>query len=122
MTWLTAGRYERAIQAAYTPVPIDPSTLPIVSPWSTTELPQIVAEDIFGLNLPENTRSAALRIPTVKRARNLIVNSISPLPLFALRRGQQLPALDDTAGWDAIYAQTPAWMYRCVDGSNPQER
>lgn len=122
LTALKLRRGQADIEAAYHGGYVDPSTFPIASPWSSSSLERIIAEDVFGSNLPSNTRAAAVRIPTVKRARNLVVSAIQDLPMFLLRRGQRLPALDDAAGWEALYAQTPAWMYRCTDGSNPQER
>ena len=85
-----AARYEEAIQAAYA-TPIDPSTFPIGSPWSSSNLQRIVAEDVFGTDLPINTRAAAMQIPPIARGRNLIVNSSAVNPLVAMRLDQPLP-------------------------------
>jgi hypothetical protein len=90
----------------------DPSTLPIASPWSSSTLERIVAEDVFGSELPVNTRAAAMRIPAVARARNLLVSTICRMPLVKLAAGETAPNL----------AAQPSWMSRCDDGSSPQLR
>lgn len=101
---LTMRRYERAITAA-----ADPSSYPIASPWSSSNLERIVADDIFGSDRPENTRAAAMRIPSVARGRNLIVSTISRMMLVALRRGDQLPT-------------QPSWITSSTDGTSPEAR
>ena len=96
------------VTAAYT----DPSTFPIASPWSSSTLERIVAEDVFGSTLPVNTRAAAMKIPTVARARNLLAATISRYPLVQLAAG-------DTV---VDRAAQPTWLYRSDDGSSPQQR
>lgn len=103
-----AARYEDAIQAAYA-TPIDPSTFPIGSPWSSSNLQRIVAEDVFGTDLPINTRAAAMQIPPIARGRNLIVNSSAVNPLVAMRVDQPLPI-------------QPSWLMTTAGGSSPQLR
>lgn len=98
------------ISAAYS----DPSTFPIASPWSSSTLERIVAEDVFGSELPVNTRAAAMRIPAVARARNLLVSTICRMPLVKLGPGETAPNLAPGA--------QPSWMSRCDDGSSPQLR
>lgn len=88
---------------------VDPSTYPIASPWSSSTLQRIVFEDIFGSDIPVNTRSAAMKIAAVARARNLIVSTICRQPLVALRGTEQLP-------------EQPTWLYRTDDGTSPQLR
>lgn len=100
-------RYQSAIQAAYT-APTDPSTLPFSSPWSSSDLQRLVFEDIFGSDIAVNTRTAAMRIPAIARGRNLIVSTISGIPLAAA----------NTAG----PIQSPTWMIGSIDGSSPQHR
>lgn len=97
------SRREQSVTAAIT----DPSTLPISSPWSSSTLERIVFDDIFGRDRPENTRAAALRLPTVLRARNLLVYSIAKNPLIRKRV-------------DAILPPAP-WMNNAGNGS-PQMR
>lgn len=88
---------------------VDPSTLPIVSPFSVGDLQRVVFSDIFGSDLPENTRAAAMRLPAVARARNLMVATIAKLPLQVLTG--QTPIADQ-----------PAWTVATGDGSSPQLR
>lgn len=92
------------------PAPVtDPATLPIVSPWSSNDLQRIVFDDIFGAEAPLNTRSAAMRIPAVARARNLVVSTICKLPL-------QLVTGQTPEG------EQPAWFTQTGDGSSFQLR
>jgi Phage-related protein len=108
------------ITAAYATT--DPSTLPIASPWSSSTLERIVAEDVFGSDLPVNTRAAAMRLPALTRARNLLVSTICRLPLVQLAAGEQLPPATDPAARAALDASQPTWLYRCDDGTTPQHR
>lgn len=115
----SAAREYDAITAGYS----DPSTYPISSPWSSSDLQRIVFEDVFGSDIPENTRSNAMRLPAVSRPRNLLCSTISRLPLVQLGRRQQIPAADaDDAAWDAFYNAQPAWTNSAEDGSSPELR
>ncbi len=96
---------EGSVQASF----VDPSTFPISSPWSSSTLQRIVFEDIFGSEIPCNTRSAAMKLGPVANARNLLVSTISDLPLVALRGDEELP-------------DQPSWLYRTDDGTSPQLR
>lgn len=87
----------------------DPSTYPIASPWSSSDLNRIVAADVFGSDLPVNTRAAAMRLPALARARNLLVSTIARLPL------QQL------AGQTPASVQ-PSWINSAAGGTSPQLR
>lgn len=90
----------------------DPSTFPISTPFSTqSELAKVVVEDVFGTELPLNTRSGAMRIPAVARARNLIVSTICRLPLRAMHGDTRLTG-------DA----EPTWLYRTDQATSPQLR
>lgn len=92
---------------------IDPATLPIASPWTTSTLQRLVFEDIFGTDVPPvGTRAAAMRIPPIARGRNLLVSTICRMPLVRLTAGQTLPAADDQAGIAALAANQPAWLTR----------
>ena len=96
---LRAPRYERAIQASAYATERDPSLFPIATPWSSSQLEKIVAEDIFGPDgIRSNNRRSALAIPAVKRGRGLIVTSVSRMPLRAMRRDEILP-------------EQPTWLY-----------
>lgn len=99
--------YELAVQAS-----MDPSTLPFVSPWASSDLQRIVFEDIFGSDVPNNTRAAAMRIPALARARNVMVSSIARNPLVAMRVDQRLerqPAWTTTTDGGMSYQLRMAW-------------
>lgn len=96
------------IQAAFTGT-VDPSTYPIASPWSSGEFQRIIAEDVFGFELPINTRGAAMRIGAIARGRNLLCSTISNFPLAAYRAAERL--------------ESPApWMTAWGGGASPQLR
>lgn len=97
------------VTAAFTGGVVDPSAFPIASPWSSSDLNRIVANDVFGPHLPVNTRAAAMRIPAIARARNLLVSSIARHRLVA-------------ATIDGPVAANPAWMSRASGGQSPQHR
>lgn len=89
---------------------VDPSTLPFASPWSgSSNLQRIVFEDIFGSDVPHNTRAAAMRLPAIARARNLFVSTIMRQPLRAL-------------DGDDLRPHQPSWLTRTGDGASPQLR
>lgn len=122
--------YQRGIQAAY----VDPTTLPYSSPWAgPTGLSQIVYRDVFGDGSMANSRGSAMRIGAVRRARNLLVSTISDLPLVMLGLGEEVPEranfTPDLAGANAyrealsaFQAEQPSWLYRSDDGASPQHR
>lgn len=98
------------IQASVPVSPLDPSTLPIATPWgSTGTLEKLVYADVFGTEPPQNTRSAAMDIPAVAAARNLLVNTIARLPLVQLRK-------------DEILDPQPPWLQAFAGGTSPQHR
>lgn len=78
----------------------------IRSPWSTTDLQAIVWADIVGAELAPVTRAEAMTVPSVVKARQLIVGQLAGLPLVALNRDGQLPD-----------AQQPTWLYRTGTGA-----
>jgi hypothetical protein len=88
---------------------VDPSTLPVGSPWTTAELQQIIADDIFGTDAPVNTRALAMRLPVIKRGRRLLCSTISRMPL------RQLTG-------DLVDAEQPAWLTAAAGGQSPQLR
>lgn len=101
--------YAAAVDAGTVQASIDPSTYPLSSPWSSSNLQRIVFDDIFGSDIPSNTRTAAMRLATVARARNLLCTTIARLPLAQLRGAEET-------------AEQPTWLYRSDDGASPQQR
>lgn len=77
----------------------------LASPFSDTQLTQLVYSDLFGANVLSITRLQAMSIPALSKARNLIAGTIAKLPLKAQNK-------------DGILADTlqPAWTYR-TDGA-----
>lgn len=102
-------QYDATLAAYGTSGVVDPSTLPFVTPWGSSDLQRIVFEDIFGSDVPNNTRDAAMRIPALARARNTMVSSIARNPLVAMRR-------------DVVLDPSPSWMYTTDGGASPQLR
>ncbi|WIB64376.1 phage portal protein [Curtobacterium sp. MCBD17_040] len=84
--------------------------LPAVSPWATTQLPQIVWSDIVGLPTLPMTRADAISIPVVSKARNLICTMVSKMPLLAYQAGT------------STEASTPTFLYRTDGAVTPAER
>lgn len=134
-------RQERITAAlpSYPVGPTDPTTYPISSPWSENTLQRIVFEDVFGTDIPLNTRSAAMELPAVARGRNLITSTISRFPLVQLGIGQTVPLRPDLDALptmperqSALEAyreaarvfslEQPTWLYRTADGTSPQLR
>ncbi len=114
------------VQAGYT----DPTLMPIASPWSgPSGLAQIVYRDIFGDGSMSNSRGSAMRIASVRRARNLLVSTIARLPLVQLGLGEEVPERQDYAtradfilALEAFHKAQPTWLYRSDDGASPQHR
>lgn len=98
----------RAPQAG--PVLPDPSTLPVASPWSSGDLSPVVAADIFGTTPPSNSRAAAMKLPPVARARNLIVSTGCRIPLRAYAGETQRP--DGDAPFLYRTGTATTWQHR----------
>lgn len=80
----------------------------IVSPWSQTQLSQVVWSDIFGTDLNTVTRADAMSIPAVAKARQILVSTIAKYPL---------------RGYDADGNETtPAWIYDTNGEVSPWHR
>ncbi len=107
-TGLRVRRQADAISASLSGV-TDPSRFPLATPWSSGDLQRIVFEDVFGSELPVNTRNAAMRLGTIARARNLVVSALSAAPLYELEDGQRVE-------------HQPAWITQTGDGSSPELR
>lgn len=56
----------------------------IVSPWQTGQLNQIVWSDIFGTEAALVSRSEAMSIPAVAKARQILVSTLATYPLECL--------------------------------------
>jgi hypothetical protein len=99
-----------AAMAPYQPTR-DPSTFPIASPWSSTELQDLVFRDVFGVDAPlPNSREAAMRLDPVARARNLFCATISRMPLRVANVDGILPPADQPTG---STAPTAPWAPGC---------
>lgn len=103
--------------------PLDPSTFPISTPWGSSTLQRIVYEDVFGSDLPLNTREAAMRIPAISSSRNLVVSAVAAAPMVELAPGEQVPdPIADPEGFAAFRAAQPTWLYRTNDSTPPQHK
>ena len=95
--------------------PSSGGTAGVSSPWVSQSLERIVFEDVFGDLDPDaailNSRAAALRIPAVLRARNLLCTAAARAVLVQLRGQDQTPV-----------APAPSWITAATDGSSPQLR
>lgn len=83
-------------RAASVTAALNPATLPYISPWSDEgNLSKVIWNDIFGDGVPvPTTRAAAMAIPAVARARNLMVTTIARCPVTAYRGDQLLEQKD----------------------------
>lgn len=98
---ITAGIGDLVSTMSMTPAG-DPSTFPISSPWSTdSHLERMLFQDAFPEGIPTNTRTAALALPPIARARQMLFTGVSRSPLRAMQNGVPLPP-----------EQQPAWLYR----------
>lgn len=78
------------------------------SPWSTSHLERIAFQDMFG-EIPITNRAAAMAIPAIARARNLLVTQAAKRPFIELEG--QTPV-----------DEQPGWITQCGDGSSPYQR
>lgn len=102
---LTALRMKRDQEAITASLPGngDPSTFPIVSPWSGSgNLERVFYQDVYGTDGPPiSSRRAAMAIPAIARARNLLCSAIARQPLRVADATGVLPL-----------EQQPTWLYR----------
>lgn len=91
------------IRSALNPSP------PIRSPWSPnpSHLETLVWSDIFGTKYQPLTRSEAMTVPAVVRARRLIAAAIARMPIHVWRDGRDV---------------TPLWLTRTDTGVHPWHR
>jgi hypothetical protein len=71
---------------------------------------ELVLNDLFGLDALPASRTEAMSIPAIARARKLLCTTIGRLPLRVYRGAEQLPDLEQ-----------PTWTYR-TDGQVPFQR
>lgn len=103
---------QQAITAATTSTPTpgyEPSLYGYATPWGSSDLARIIANDVFGADRPVNTREAAMRIPAIARGRNLVVSTICRFPMVGATAAGQLAA-------------QPAWLQAAGNGQSSQLR
>src|SRR3954471_10012560 len=64
-----------------------PNPQPQIEAWTTSQLDSVVWSDVLGVPLDDMpvTRSAAMAVPAVARARHLTAGTIAKMPLEALK-------------------------------------
>lgn len=67
-----------------------PTLHPQVDAWTTNTLESAVWADITGVEFLPLTRSAAMQVPAVARARHLTAGAIAKLPLYTLRGADRI--------------------------------
>jgi hypothetical protein len=97
------------------PVPVAPAevTSAIVSPWAPSgQLAAVVWNDIFDGAVAPLSRAEAMRVPAVRRARNIACQTIARVPLRDYRRGEDAPLAEgEQAPWIAATDDaTPAYQ------------
>lgn len=71
----------------------DVGNLPIVSPWAAdNHLAEIITADIVGVQTGAVTRSLAMKVPAVVKARAVICGTLARHPLKLLKDGREIPA------------------------------
>lgn len=89
--------------------------LGIVSPWAPpTNLSPLIANDVIPTDVRDRfplQRAEAMRIPAVAKLRNLLVSTISPLPLVSLARDS-----------DEKVADQPSFLQRTNGLQAPEDR
>lgn len=83
----------------------------IRSPWTQGQLSSIVWADIFDADLQPITRAQAMQVPSVVKARHLLVTHLAGIPLRAMRGPAVLPE-----------SQQPTFLYRTNGASTPWHR
>ncbi|MFJ3392027.1 phage portal protein [Leifsonia aquatica] len=91
-----------------------PQRLGIASPYApAADLPPFVITDLLGTDADKLplSRSQAIAIPAVSKARNLLISTIAKFPLVAFRGDQRLDVADQ-----------PTFLYRTNTAVTPYER
>lgn len=113
MASLRPGVGTLTASAAVAPVEV---ATPIASPWAPpSHLAAVVWSDIFGTDLAPMTRAAAMKVPAVRRARNIVCNTTARIPLRDYRRGEDAPLEEsEQAPWIAATDGTLPAYHRMV--------
>ena len=80
----------------------------LASPFTDTQLQQIVWSEIFGAANTPISRTEAMGIPAMSKARNLVAGTIAKLPLRAATAAGALPP-----------EKQPRWMFRTDSDVSP---
>lgn len=115
-----------------------PVDLGIKSPWTEGDLSQILLSQMLGEDVVDAlpiSRSSAIAIPAVSKARNLLVATIGRFPLVALSDKWREATTDEQLTWPhlmhegrdgKLYTQLvreqPAWLSRTDSRVSPYER
>lgn len=94
--------------------PIGPATSShrgIRSPWTDGQLKALVWADLLDDELMPVTRAEAMTVPSVVKARHLLVGHLAGVPLVAMRSADVLPP-----------AEQPTFLYRTNGASTPWHR
>jgi hypothetical protein len=88
--------FDKALAAiGYAPVARELATEVLKSPWAgTDDLTKWTFEDLYGIDLTGVVvnRSAAMKIATVAKARNVVATTVGRLPLYNEKAGRRAPA------------------------------
>lgn len=82
----------------------------VVSPWADPQaVRRIVIDDLYGFQTDTVTRTEAIQVPAIARARHLICETLARQPLKAFKglSGEELP-------------EQPTWLYRTDTGIGPR--
>lgn len=104
-------RAGRVISSPVVGAALDPSTYPIATPWGSSDLARLVADDVFGGTAPHNTRERAMRIPAIARARNVVCTTVARFPLAVLRGATKLEGIEAPT-WSYESSQVQTWAHR----------
>lgn len=78
------------------------------APWSQNALEQIVAADLFGTSAAPVTRTEAVQVPAISKARWLIATPLAGHPLIAMDGAERI--------------ETPSWLVSTDGPTAPQMR
>jgi len=88
-------------------IPAAPASLSLESPNATSSAAQIVYAEYFTGELGEVTRLAALQIPAIKKARDVLAGIVASMPLVEYENG---------------VAVDQPWLYSTASGVSPWHR
>lgn len=81
----------------------------VASPWAGSPSGQLVIDELFGLNLPQMTRTGAMTVPAVAKARRMVCDTLARQPLKAYKDGVAFPV-------------QPTWLARSEGTLSPRMR